>query len=886
MDKRLIFSSHQLEFLVDELSAHLSDDVFSKPLLVVPCTAMAEWLQVELCKRAKAKGLLGLEFALWPQALPPLPVPRKTDILAAAYAVSGEKLALHQLSLLTEFHFHGPDSGPEKAFFETHDWTPLFRAIETVSPQASRPLFLFCVDSIPAAVYRFFLRHPTVKVFRFSPCAMFWEDVRSSREQQWLLRRSKHNTSLETLLKDTHPLLANWAVAGREQLKLDGDIQTAENYAFEEPVTRLDHVKHDFLLLEQSTEPCSPEDDSIQVIKTGASRLREVETLCREILKFREQGIPFDEMRVYAPDIEPYTSLLEFVCKNQVPIRIASREQSKQSPFYQALLLLFEGVNGYWNKHEVLTLFENKAFVGSRLDLKKLHLWIEQGHIRWGLDAQHRAELSAVPSAAGSWHEGFNRLMDKFIRLQPDDTDTMAWSDAETFEQFAEVFETLQTALRSWKKVRSFPEWAEAIEAVVKQFLLFDEKTETVFFHFLDTLRNTHDKTPVPLSLVQALFDPSRIEETSALHAVRCASLEKGNIFPARVMFLIGMDEESFPRSTLATKQSTEKLPQNVWDRYLFLQALFAAKETLVISYGDRSPEDGKVREPSLLVNELLGYLQTMQIVDIQVDTTKEPKPKTPGLWQPLTLPVPSPSIQDLNRFVRHPIRYYLENVLHLSLPEEPSSLWEEFEHSPLQTHQSLQSFLEEKQPPEAPLGLFGKHTELLLEEKKLQFQEALETWGLRKQDIRSVELPNGMGHLVVPNGVLHMGDDTIRGMLRRWPEILAVLAHTNTHSIFCLRTSRVREVQNPQESLQKIEALFAQFHSTPLLFHPDWADAMLRKNQDPDDATEDLTLQWMLDRCPGLDHKHEWQKARTVLRETLASLIALFPTRSSHANV
>src|SRR5262249_39692637 len=192
---------------------------------------------------------------------------------------------------------------------------------------------------------------------------------------------------------------------------------------------------------------------------------------------------------------------------------------------------------------------------------------------------------------------------------------------------------------------------------------------------------------------------------TSALHAVRCASLEKGNVFPARVIFLIGMDEESFPRTTLAMRSSTEKLPQAVWDRYLFLQALFAAKETLVISYGDRSPEDGKVREPSLVVSELLGYLQKTQVIEKQIDIIKKPGPKTPDLWQPVILPAPFPSIQDLNRFVRHPIRYYLEEVLHLSLPEEPSSLWEEFEHSPLQTHQALQSFLEEKSAPEMPLG-------------------------------------------------------------------------------------------------------------------------------------------------------------------------------------
>jgi exonuclease V gamma subunit len=679
---------------------------------------------------------------------------------------------------------------------------------------------------------------------------MFWEDVHSQREQAWLQKKNK-----ATLPENTHPLLGNWAVAGRQQLKLDGDIQTAENYEFDEPVSRLQHVQHDFLQLETSV---GPQDDTIRVVKTGGSKLREVEVLRDQMLELRKRGILFEEMRVYAPDIELYASLLEFVCREQIPVRIASREQYKKSPFIQTLLLLFEGADGYWTKDEMVKLFGNQ---------EKVKQWIEQGHIRWGLDAEHRSDLSSVSNPAGTWQQGINSLLDRFIRLQPDEPFGIAWSDAEEFEQFAETFDALKTTLRSWKTPRSFPEWADTIEAVAKQFFITNDQPE--FFQYLETLRNCSETTPVPLALARALFDPHRIEEAPALHTVRCATLERGSIFPAKAVFLLGMDEESFPRMTPVS--STEKLPESIWDRYLFLQALFSAQQQLTLSYGDQSPEDGKLRGPSCVVSELMSYIG-LQPVEATTTVAKVPQPQAAALWQPLSVPAPVPTIQTLNQFVRHPIRHYLEHVLHLSLPEEPVSLWPEFEYSPLQTHRFLQDFLGEKSPSEMPLGIFGQHTKLVLDEKTAQFKQSLESWGIDKNNIDSK--------------VLHMGDDTIRGMIRRWPELLAALCSTGTTAVHCLRTGRIREVQDPKTSLQKIETLFAEFHGKPLLFHADWADDLLRKNRDPQDKTEDLVVQWMLDRCPGLDCKREWQTARELLRETLSSLITLFPTRGSHAAV
>jgi exonuclease V gamma subunit len=913
MNTKLLFSSHNLESLVDALLLHLDRNIFSRPLIVIPSVSMKEWLQIELCKRAEKEAFLGLEFALWPQAVhklaPKLPVPGKADLLAASWDALEEKSvdrALHQLHLLSEWSLYGPKESPFKTLFECHGWLPLFQALDGLIPKAHRPLFLFGLDSLPPEIYRFFLRHPSVKVFRFSPCAMFWEDVRSSSERRFILKKWSGQASLEELLNNTHPLLANWGVAGRQILLLDEALETDENYDTDESATVLQQIKLDFLTLEKPTEKRATADSSIRLLKAGSSPLSEVEIVRDAMIEHRKQGILFEEMRIYAPDIEPYGPLIEFVCSHPdlpIPVRIETREQYRKSPFYQALTGLFECAHGYWNCQDLLALFESKAFAHWKMDLEKLKKWTTQAHIRWGFDQEHRKELNAkATNGTGSWQDGFNALIDSLIYLKSEETTFLPWSDTDLLERFLETFERLRKTLVSWKEPRSLAHWAEAIEALASEFLFLDETSEVdrsmqkSYLRFLETLRAAASSSPVPFALVKTLFNPERIEEKPGLHSVRCSSLEKGAILPAKIVFLIGMDEESFPRVSSISSAEVEKLPNSLWDRYLFLQALFAAKAKLVISYRDRSEEDGKPVSPSLIVEELLGYIEESFIDPLRgshhtaspiAQVTQESR-----LLQKIETPPPNVTLHNLNRFFRHPLRYYLEENLHLTLPKELASSWEEFECSPLLTHQLLQQFLEasEVETTHFPLGLFGEEAKSNLEEKKEQFQEAFNKWGIDPGQIHSVEFNllsiSGTGHLAVPQGALHMGEDSIRGMLRRWPEILAVLCHTGSNKIYSLRTSRVREVNDPLGSLQKLRELFLQLHSSPLFFHPDWADDLLRKERDPEEESEDLVLRWVLERTQGLEVSVEWQKTRDLLKGAFDSLTALFPVRGAHAKV
>lgn len=976
---QVFFASHSLDCLVEELFSQLQAQrasIFARSTIAIAHSSMKQWLQFEICRRTDGRAILGLEFAPWSQVvkkwLKPKIIPTRLELSAALWAALPEQTSLHLVKELTfafeEYCFYGfPKSVPEEALwqkklfqeiFQSRGWSTFPECAESTSECSIGSLHLFAIDYLPPAVQQLFFKVPDLCVYRFSPCAMYWEDLCSASERKKMLQRweqkrvsKKSLESLDHMIRDTQPLLANWGMIGRSMLAGDAHIELKENYECREPESALDLLKLDLLLLQTRDQPLqiASSDHSIQCVRVGSSPFREIKWLRQEISLLVSQGARFSEIRVYAPDLSLYVPIVEFYLgdpNTPVPFQIEKVDLSRQSSFYQGIAQLFRCVKGRWEADEIATLFEMPAFrrkaKWQREEIQRFREWMKMAKIRWGLDAEHRKEVSDVKdvpmSDEGSWSRGWDVLIDRWMYLNPEREEALGWSELELFERVYAAFQQIQKIIISWRQPKTLADWAREIGEFVDSTLSVDEQSETdplakaAFDQFLDGLRKTATSFPsemFPFSWVEMFFTSiSKEEGTSQVNAVRFSELETGAILPAKYVFLIGMDEEGFPRNVTVSSlylPSKDSHRKGDFDRYVFLQALFAAQEKVIFSYGHISKDDGKPVSPSLMIQELFAYLDSAFVVNSHKPSftwIKEAPPlyrASPVKKSSLLLPTISIppckepplflSIQELTRFFKHPLQAYLKKVLGIDWMKEPESAWKDFEFSSLDRHKELLTFLKRGMFSEVefPLGLFKEAAKRDLQQRAEQFQQALQSWSIPLGEIRDLHFTQtgqkegpislrigeknvqllGEGCLAVPRGVLHIGGDDIGSMLRKWPEMLTVLAATETRAIYCLKNRRIREVDDPLASLQATVELYLCCQNHPLFLHPEWADAVLRKNIDPDlDRTRDDGLRWILERSPLYDVSHERKIWTERLHSALASLASLFPIRGQHADV
>ncbi len=532
--------------------------------------------------------------------------------------------------------------------------------VQKISRKSISYVHCFGIDFLPPAYWESLFEFSSLSVYLFSPCVEFWEDLCTNRERQNLNRFWKKKgasqanlRSLDAFLRDAPDPLANWGKIGRETLKILGRFEfEMENPPLDDS-TLLKKVQADLLYFRKPAKSDEPdesriffqEDDSIQISLTGSSKLREVEVLRDAILRLVSQkGVSFDEISVLAPDLEPYVPLIEFVFSEEeasIPYRIFGIDIRSKSSFSQGLSRLADLTSGRWDAEEVLSLFETPAFYRKQQwddeKLGRFREWIDLAHIDWGTDERHMENslketlgISGSSDLRGSWEKGLAALLDRTVFLFPNH---FPFKNREVhpdeLEEFLELFNRLKASLSAFSGTKTLASWAGCLESIAHEYLLADPEEDGAalqsFRQFLNDLRQAKLENPVfPFSSVRRMLNrPCQSQiHASALHAVRFSSIDEGAMLPARAIFLLGMDETSFPRQNCPSSLDLLKRKEAAigegsepsrfdQDRYLFLQALFSARDFLRISYGHLTADEGKPIGPSWLVQELLSYVDS-----------------------------------------------------------------------------------------------------------------------------------------------------------------------------------------------------------------------------------------------------------------------------------
>lgn len=535
-----------------------------------------------------------------------------------------------------------------------------------------------------------------------------------------------------------HRLLQSWGVQGREFTEL-----LTEEFSTPPHVPL---VTHDILTLPEedsalpqlqrtliSGQPFSGSNDGTITISSAHSALREVEVLQDLIIDALQQDhtlMPRDilvmvpEITEFAPVVSAIFGSIERDDPRYVPVRIADREVLR-SPILTAIPMIFALLGGRVTTRQIMDLL-SLAPVARRFglqdeDLDRIQDEILSAGIRWGVNGKARAGFSVSETwEENTWNFGIDRLILGYAtgtevpwqNVLPaeatgsDSTERIGglWSLVQSVESTIGLLADLYTPAQ----------WVQQIETLLALWFTPEGPEETGQYEHVVTQLHRWQLlcnaagfvSPLPADVVLEGWlpkdPPTRLTQPFLSGAVTVATLMPMRAVPFRHVFLLGMNEASYPRRVQTKNTDLTQRPgaarkgdrsRRDDDRYLFLEALLAVRERLHMSWSGRDIRTNNPLPPSVLVGQVLDILgPAIPVVEHPLHPFSGLYHRGPRLftyareWNnpvqdappPGALDVSSPedhtvtmSLREVQKFLRNPLQGYFEDILHAYLNVE-----------------------------------------------------------------------------------------------------------------------------------------------------------------------------------------------------------------------
>jgi exodeoxyribonuclease V gamma subunit len=620
---------------------------------------------------------------------------------------------------------------------------------------------IFGLTRLPASyldVLRALAVHRDVHLFLLHPSPVLWERIAGAGAPTMsVVRRADDPTAGAA----RHALLRSWGRDAREmQLVLTagagGAVVDEHRPAHAEGTGTLlgrlqEAVRADDPSVDLGT--IDPGDRSLQV-HACHGRARQVEVV-RDAILHLLAGDPFLEPRdviVMCPDIETFAPLIQATFgaavdedddagdgdgnsgKTDLRVRLADRSLRQTNPVLSAITALLDLADARVTATQVLD-FAAREPVRRRFrldddDLERVGRWVNASAIRWGLSKEHREPFHLQNVEQNTWRAGLDRVLLGVTMAEEEQRlvdDVLPLDDVESGAidlagRFAELVDRLDAAVAALSAKQTVTAWCEALQHAGEALFATRERDawqRSQVRQILDEVAGEAGAGAATVELeladVRALLaDRLRGQPTRANfrtgHLTFCTLVPMRSV-PHRVVCLLGLDDDAFPRRTERDGDDLVAADPYVGDgdgrsedRQLLLDALLAATETLVITYRGRDERTNAELAPAVPVGELLDSLgpaarervvvhHPLQPFDPRNFTPDGLLPGTPWSFDPVTLrgaralvgerapgqpfladplpPMPSTGVIELDalvKFVQHPVKAFLRQRLGISL--------------------------------------------------------------------------------------------------------------------------------------------------------------------------------------------------------------------------
>ncbi|MDR8391585.1 exodeoxyribonuclease V subunit gamma [Aliifodinibius sp. S!AR15-10] len=393
------------------------------------------------------------------------------------------------------------------------------------------------------------------------------------------------------------------------------------------------------------------------------SPLREVEVLHNNLLDFFEKNpdLQPDDILVLCPNITLYAPFIEAVFstteKEQpaIPHHIVEDHTGLRKEVFNIFAKLLTLLDSRFKVTEVLDLLSARVirqrFDISEDELERLQNWIKGTNVRWGLSGEDKQQLELPGTARFTWMAGLDRMMLGFATDIEDEvfqeiypfSEIESSEDADLLGKLSRFVNALQEARRRSRKAKSPKAWEALLRSWITDFIPSDQK----YYHAYQGLNALIDgmqgatglagfqedlQFPVLVDYLENKLMGEAVRGGYFGHGITFSGLEQMRNIPFKVIGMIGMDNEAFPRNKVSpdfdlmtqAPKPGDRLQRND-DRYLFLETLHSAQELFYLSYVGQSNRDDSSRPPSVMITELIDYLREEYGIDRNEILVKHP---------------------------------------------------------------------------------------------------------------------------------------------------------------------------------------------------------------------------------------------------------------------